>query len=176
MTDMDREFDVVVVGAGWAGLAVSHGLKAAGLRHVVFEKHRVCETWRTQRWNSFRMNTPNIQTVMPGDSYAGNDPEGFLTRDDFVEMVETYSRRHALPVRTTTPVTEVRSVSTGGFAVVSPGGITRTKHVVIASGNLNVPKCPSSAALLPETVTQMDGSAYREASELRAGAVLVVGV
>ena len=175
MTDMDGELDAVVVGAGWAGLAVSHGLKAAGLRHVVFEKHRVCETWRTQRWNSFRMNTPNVQTVMPGDAYAGNDPEGFLTRDSFVEMAEAYWQRHSLPVRTNTPVTEVRPASTGGFQVVTPVGITRTQRVVIASGNLNVPKRPSSAALLPETVVQMDGSAYREASQLRTGAVLVIG-
>lgn len=71
MPQADYDYDAVVVGAGWAGLAVSNARKSAGLRHIVFERHRICETWRAQRWNSFHMNTPNVQTVMPGETYRG---------------------------------------------------------------------------------------------------------
>lgn len=175
MARADQDFDAVIVGAGWAGLGVSNALKLAGLSHIVFEKSRLCETWRTQRWDSFRMNTPNIQTVMPGDSYDGQDAEGFMTRNDFVDMVVGYAQRRGLPVETSTPVSAVRRVDRGGFEVFTPGGTTRAKNVVVASGNLNVPKRPRLSAALPATVTQMDGSDYRRAEKLRSGAVLVVG-
>lgn len=75
MTDNANVLDAVVVGAGWAGLGVSYSLARQGLRHAVLERGRIGETWRTQRWDSFRMNTPNVQTVMPGDCYDGSDPD-----------------------------------------------------------------------------------------------------
>jgi len=175
MPHADHELDAVVVGAGWAGLSVSHALKTAGLRHIVFERHRTCETWRTQRWNSFHMNTPNVQTVMPGDTYHGDDPEGFMTRDDFVEMVAGYASRHALPVETNTPISSVRPCNAGGFEVTTPQGVVRARNVVVASGNLNVPKRPRLAADLPAAVEQIDGSGYRQAGQLKSGAVLVIG-
>jgi putative flavoprotein involved in K+ transport len=175
MPQIDHELDAVVVGAGWAGLSASSALKAAGFRHVVFERHRTCETWRTQRWMSFRMNTPNVQTVMPGDTYRGDDPEGFMTCRDFVDMVAGYAERRGLPVETGTPVKAVRPFGTKGFEVVTSQGITRAKSVVIASGNLNVPKRPALATALPPTIQQIDGSDYREAGQLKPGAVLVIG-
>jgi putative flavoprotein involved in K+ transport len=141
----------------------------------VFERHRACETWRTQRWSSFRMNTPNVQTVMPGDSYCGDDPEGFMTCHDFVEMVVGYAERCALPVETGTSVKAVGPVGTSGFEVVTSQGFVRAKSVVIASGNLNIPKRPSLATALPLAIQQIDGSDYREAGQLRPGAVLVIG-
>jgi putative flavoprotein involved in K+ transport len=90
--------EAAVIGAGWAGVAVSHALRRTDIGHVVYEGKRICETWRTQRWTSFRMNTPNVFTVMPGDRYLGEDPEGFMTCDQFVDMVERYARRHELPI------------------------------------------------------------------------------
>ncbi len=71
MTSGTDILDAVVIGAGWAGLGVSHALTQSGLRHRVLERGRIGETWRTQRWDSFRINTPNIQTIMPGDTYVG---------------------------------------------------------------------------------------------------------
>lgn len=171
----DRELEAIVIGAGWAGLSVSHALKLGGLRHLVLERNRVCETWRAQRWNSFRMNTPNIMTVMPGDVYAGNDPEGFQTRDEFVELVESFARRWELPVETNMPVTALWTDRTGCFHLVTPRGVMRARNVVIATGNLNIPKRPPSAARLPASVSQIDASDYREAAQLRPGAVLVIG-
>ena len=174
MRRRDSELDAVVIGAGWAGLAASNALKDAGLRHVVFEKHRVCESWRTQRWNSFHMNTPNVLTVMPGDRYVGADPEGYMNRDAFVSMVENYASRRSLPVETGTAVTAVHPDG-GAFEIVTSDGTLRARNVVVATGNLNIPKRPTSAGRIPAAITQIDTSDYREHSQLDPGAVLVIG-
>ena len=175
MPDRGEVLDAVVVGGGFAGLAVSGAMKAAGLSHVVFEKSRPCQTWLTQRWDSFRMNTPNLLTVMPGEVYRGPDPEGAMTRDEFVASVLAYAERQALPLQSGTTVSAVEPDDRGGFVVRTPQGIVRTRNVVAATGNLNVPKRPAFAARLPATVTQIDGADYRSAGDLRPGAVLVVG-
>lgn len=166
--------DVAVIGAGWAGLSVSYGLRQAGRRHVVYERARIGETWRTQRWTAFRMNTPNVMTILPGERYAGDEPEGYMTRDDFVAMVEGYARRHSLPVRENTPVFEVRPEG-GSFAIGSAEGRTIARSVVVATGNLNVPRRPALSARLPAGIVQMDGSDYRDPASLPAGAILVIG-
>ncbi|WP_352805798.1 NAD(P)-binding domain-containing protein [Mesorhizobium sp. M0909] len=121
MTSATDILDAVVIGAGWAGLGVSHALMQRGLRHRVLERHRIGETWRTQRWDSFRINTANIQTVMPGDSYVGSDPDGAMTSGEFVAMLEDYARRHALPVETGTPVTDLVA-SDGLYRLTIPRG------------------------------------------------------
>ena len=85
--------DALVVGAGWAGLGVSYYLGRAGLRHRVLERGRIGDTWRTQRWDSFRVNLPNFATVMPGCRYDGPEPEGFMTRDEFVDLLEGFAAK-----------------------------------------------------------------------------------
>ncbi|MDP9812395.1 cation diffusion facilitator CzcD-associated flavoprotein CzcO [Rhizobium tibeticum] len=90
MTGNVNVLDAVVIGAGWAGLGVSYWLARRGLRHSVLERGR----GRTQRWDSFRMNAPNVQTVMPGDCYDGPNPSGALTRDQFVSLLEDFARRN----------------------------------------------------------------------------------
>ncbi len=169
-----KHYDVVVVGAGWAGIAVSYRLNQAGLSHVVLEKNRICETWRTQRWNSFHMNTPNILTVLPGDVYQGDSPEGYMSCDAFIDLVDDYARRHQLPIQTNTAVIEV-SQSGREFRIDVPDGPICASNVVIATGNLNVPKRPAMSAALPADINQMDGSDYRDARSLPPGAILVVG-
>ncbi|MCG6885356.1 MAG: NAD(P)/FAD-dependent oxidoreductase [Silicimonas sp.] len=173
MPDVET-FDAVVVGAGWAGLSVSQGLGQAGYGHVVLERDRICQIWRSQRWASFHMNTPNMATVLPGDHYEGPDPEGYMTRDEFVAMAEDYARRHRLPVREGVRVDDVRAVN-GGYETRTPEGTFRSRHVVVASGNLNVPKRPAYSDRIPAGVTQIDGSDYRDAGSLREGAILVIG-
>lgn len=175
MADRRDVLDAVVVGGGFAGLAVSGALKAAGLRHVVFERDRPCQTWLTQRWDSFRMNTPNVLTVMPGEVYCGPAPEGAMTRDAFVASVLTYAERRALPVESGIAVASAEPVDRGGFAVHTSQGVVYSRNVVATTGNLNVPKRPALSARLPATVTQIDGSDYRNAGDLAPGAVLVVG-
>lgn len=176
MSDQSDILDAVVVGAGWAGLGVSHALTRRGLAHRVFERRRVGETWRTQRWDSFRMNTPNLQTVMPGDRYQGAEPEGFLTRDAFVALLEEFAARNGLPVDQDMPVTELAAEQgNGAYRLTTPRGTVTARNVVIASGNLNCPVRPPWAAALPADLHQIDVSEYRSAAALRDGAVLVVG-
>ena len=174
MADAATYLDVAVVGAGWAGIGVSQGLKAAGLSHCVYERRRICETWRAQRWASFRMNTPNALTVMPGDSYGGDDPEGYMSCEDFIEMVEDYARRHRLPIH---EGVEVRSLRPHGeaFELQSSVGKVIARSVVVATGNLNVPRRPKAASRLPSAINQIDGSDYYDAASLPPGAVLVIG-
>ncbi len=174
MTGETDILDAVVVGAGWAGLGVSHALMQRGLRHKVLERGRIGETWRTQRWDSFRLNIPNVQTVMPGDTYTGSDPDGAMTSGEFVALLEDYARRHGLPVETGTPVTDL--VASGGlYRLTIPRGLLWTRNVVIASSNQNCPTRPPFSALLPSDIHQINASTYRNASDLDSGAVLVVG-
>jgi putative flavoprotein involved in K+ transport len=164
----------VVVGAGWAGVSVSYSLSKVGIDSVVLERGRICETWRTQRWDSFRMNTPNMMTVLAGDCYDGPEPEGYMTRDDFVTMVEGYVQRNELRVREHTEVRDVQPAS-GGFVIDTSSGTLLADQVVVATGNLNIPKRPALAQRFPASVHQMDGTGFRSATALLPGAVLVIG-
>jgi putative flavoprotein involved in K+ transport len=173
---MDRPLDAVVIGAGWAGLGVSYVLAKAGLSHRVLERGRIGETWLTQRWDSFYLNSPKLLAVMPGDRYEGPDPEGFYTRDEFVALLEDYARRYHLPVATSTPVTALtRDGKADVYRLVTPVGELTARAVVIASGSLNRARRPEVARALPPSLLQIDTSAYRSPDALPAGAVLVVG-
>ncbi|SDA93620.1 NAD(P)/FAD-dependent oxidoreductase [Sinorhizobium sp. NFACC03] len=171
---MAGTLDVVVIGAGSAGLGVSYFLKQQGRDHQVLEQGRIGETWRTQRWDSFHLNSPNIRSLLPGDPPDVPDPWGASTQHQFVSYLENYAARHQLPVITKTPVEEL-SRDNGLFLVATPRGVLRARNVVIASGSLNCPKRPPASAELPITVRQLDSSAYRNAADLEQGAVLVVG-
>jgi putative flavoprotein involved in K+ transport len=120
------------------------------------------------------MNTPNVLTVMPGDKYVGAEPEGYMTRDAFVSMLEDYAVRRKLPVQTGTPVTSVRPDGSV-FEIATPAGVFRARNVIVATGNLNVPRRPESASKVPAAVMQIDTSDYREPLQLASGAVLVIG-
>ena len=176
LTSMDRPFDAAVIGAGWAGLGVSYELAKAGLSHRVLERGRIGETWLTQRWDSFHLNTPKFLAVMPGDRYEAPDPEGFYTRDEFVALLEDYARRYRLPVATNTPVTALtRDGKAGVYRLITPVGELAARAVVIASGSLNRARRPEVARALPSGLLQIDTSVYRSPDALPAGAVLVVG-
>jgi len=168
--------DAVVIGAGWAGLGVSHSLGVAKLRYRLLERARIGETWRSQRWDSFYMNTPNSFTVMPGDKYNGANPEGFLNRNEFIDLLEDFATRRNICVELDTPVSHLALNEEGPtFEITTPRGEFRAKNVVIASGSLNRPRRPAFTANLPNRLLQIDASDYRNPSELPAGGVLVVG-
>jgi putative flavoprotein involved in K+ transport len=176
MTGTNRTLDAAVIGAGWAGLGVSYALTKAGLSHCVLERGRIGATWLTQRWDSFHLNTPKIQAVMPGDRYEGADPEGFYTRDEFVALLQDYARRYRLPVSTNMPVTALTHDGKADvYRVVTPSGELTARAVVIASGSLNRARRPELARALPPGLLQIDTSDYRSPDALPAGAVLVVG-
>jgi len=171
---MSGILDAIVIGAGSAGLGVSYFLTQQARDHLVLERDRIGETWRTQRWDSFRLNSPRIRSVLPGDSFDGPDPWGASTQQEFVAYLESYAKRHGLPVRTETPVQELTR-DNGLYLVATLHGTLRARNVVIATGNLNCPARPSWSADLPPSVRQLDSSTYRNAADLDEGAVLVVG-
>ena len=171
-----KQVETVVIGAGWAGLGVSYVLAKAGLSHRVLERGRIGETWLTQRWDSFHLNTCKFQTVMPGDRYEGSDPEGFYTHDEFVALLEDYAKRYCLPVATKTPVRALTSDGKAGvYRLITPIGELTARAVVIASGSLNCARRPEVARALSPGLLQIDPSVYRNPQALPEGAVLVVG-
>jgi putative flavoprotein involved in K+ transport len=169
-----EHYDVIVIGAGWAGLSVSYELAHAQINHVIFERGRAGETWRTQRWESFHMNTPNVLTVLPGDRYEGVEPEGFMNCASFVSMLEAYAERWHLPLLEQTAVKEVCYLDEK-FHIRSTSGSATADKIIIATGNLNVPQIPEIASRLPRSIHQIHGVEYTDANALPGGAVVVVG-
>jgi putative flavoprotein involved in K+ transport len=168
--------EAVVVGAGQAGLAMSRTLRLAGIEHLVLERGRVGETWRSQRWDSFALNTPGSFSVLPGDQTGATGPDGFAARDEFVAYVESYPVRHGLPVRTGVTVILVEPRRGGRFVVTMDGSEQiETRAVVVATGIQRLPRIPPFAAGLPASVAQLHSTAYRNPGQVPAGAVLIVG-
>lgn len=169
-----RPIDVVVVGAGHSGLAMSHCLAARGIDHVVLERGEVANAWRHERWDSLRLLTPNWLSRLPGYRYAGDDPDGYMTRDQVVDFIAGYARFSAAPVRTGTTVTGLQADGTG-YRVCTDRGDWRCRAVVIASGAFNRPVVPRLAAGLPPGITQLTPFDYRNPGRIEDGGVLVVG-
>lgn len=166
--------DAVVIGAGSAGLGVSYFLHQRGCAHLVLERGRIGETWRTQRWDSFRLNSTNIRTMLPGDYYDGPDPWGAITHHELVAYLEGYVDRHRLPVHTGVAVEELNRE--GGVYRVTTGRETLlARTIVIATGNQSRQIRPPWSSDLPTAVRQVDSSGYRNPAELADGAALVVG-
>src|SRR5215208_4040758 len=171
---MSGRAETVVVGGGQAGLSVSHELTAAGVPHVVLERGRVGETWRG-RWDSFCLVTPNWSVQLPGHHYDGNDPDGFMPRDEIVAYLEGYAESFGAPVREAVEVTALRPRSGGGLLLETSDGDIEARNVVLSTGAYQRPHRPPGAASLPPDLPQIDAEAYRNPGELPAGAVLVVG-
>jgi len=173
--------DTVIVGAGQAGLGVSHFLQREGRKHVVFERGRIGESWLSQRWDSFKLNTPNFMNGLPGLPYDGPEPDGFWRRDELVHYFQRYVESFQLPVRTGISVISVeRTEDEEGFIVntringqVEESVLSRS--VVIASGSQQTPKIPSIRSQIPDNITQLHTADYRNASALPPGAIVIVG-
>ncbi|GAA0899395.1 NAD(P)-binding domain-containing protein [Pseudonocardia zijingensis] len=165
----------VVVGAGHSGLAMSRRLTERAIDHVVLERGEVAHSWRTQRWDSLRLLTPNWMTRLPGYGYRGDDPDGYLAGPEVVDLIATYAKEVAAPVRTGTTVTAVRPDPDGGFTVDTDQGPWQARTVVLASGALTAASVPAVADGMPEGITQVALDAYRNPDQLPEGGVLVVG-
>jgi putative flavoprotein involved in K+ transport len=150
----DAHFDTVIVGAGQAGLSMSHVLKQAGIRHLVLEANRVAHSWRTERWDSFCLVTPNWQCQLPGHPYRGSDPQGFMLKHEIVEYLEGYARSFRPPLIEAARVTRVMRSSLGGgsvFQVQSSKGDFSADHVVVATGGYHDPLVPEGEVLVVGT-------------------------
>jgi putative flavoprotein involved in K+ transport len=141
---------------------------------VVLERGQVANSWRTERWDSLRLLTPNWLNRLPDLPYDGPDPDGYLTMPEVVALVERFAAVAQAPVRTGTAVTSVRRTDTGYRVGTSEGEID-ARTVVVASGAFNRPAVPALSEGVPTSVRQVTPFAYRNPSELPAGGVLVVG-
>ena len=165
---------VLVIGAGHAGLAMSRCLAARALDHVVIERGEVANSWRTERWDSLRLLTPNWQSRLPGYREPATDPHAYRTMPETVAFLERYAVAIAAPVRTGTTVTAVRHDGRD-YSVVTDRGTWRSRAVVIASGACAVPMVPACAAALPSGIASLTTARYRNPAQLDPGGVLVVG-
>lgn len=170
---MAERIDVVVVGGGQAGLATSHELTELGVEHVVLEREKVASSWR-RRWESFCLVTPNWSVNLPGGAYDGDDPDGYLPRDQIVSFFERYARSFDAPVREGVEVTALQPRD-AGFLLRTPDGEISARSVVVATGAYQRPYRPTAAAALPPDVLQLDADDYRDPASLPDGRVLVVG-
>jgi putative flavoprotein involved in K+ transport len=164
----------VVVGAGHCGLAMSSCLSDRSIDHVVLERGEVAESWRTQRWDSLRLLTPNWMTRLPGYAYRGDDPDGYLAASEVVQLIAGYAKETAAPVRTNTTVTSVRR-SGGGYVVQTDQDVWHARAVVLASGATTVANVPALQAIVPTRITTLTPAEYRNPGQLPDGGVLVVG-
>jgi putative flavoprotein involved in K+ transport len=166
---------VVVIGGGQAGLSISHYLSNAEIDHVVLEKHRIGHEWRSRRWDSFCLVTPNRQCLLPGFPYQGSDPDGFMVRDEIVAYLEAYVASFRPPVHEGVEVTRLSRRGDGVFTVQTSHGLLTADQVVVAAGPYHTPATPRMAEKLPGSVLQLHSSSYKNAAALPAGAVLVIG-
>lgn len=166
--------EAVIIGAGHAGLSTSYYLSQAGVEHTVLEQGRIGETWRSKRWDSFTLVTPNWMCNLPGFPYAGDDPDGFMPRDEVVAYLTGYAESFGAPVREGVRARSVRPHGRG-YAVETDRGTYEAPVVVVASGFFEGPKVPAVAARLSPEFTQVHSSQYKNPEALPPGAVLVVG-
>ena len=163
-----------MIGGGHCGLAVSRCLSQRSIDHVVLERGSVANSWKTERWDSLRLLTPNWMSRLPGFGYDGDDPDGFMDVPEVIAFVERYAALVDAPVLADTTVTSVRSLD-GLYEVITDRGTWRCRGVVLASGACNAASVPSFAEAVPtgiDTLTPLD---YRNADQLADGGVLVVG-
>ncbi len=173
---MTEQRDVVIIGGGQAGLAMSYYLTQQGRAHVILERGRVAETWRSQRWDSFTLVTPNWMIQLPGFPYQGNELDGFLPRDGIVTFLERYAQSFQAPLRCGVQATAVRLQPEGnGYLVETSDGPFEADNVVLATGGFPRPKLPRACASVPVNICQLHSSQYRRPQRLPSGAVLVVG-
>jgi putative flavoprotein involved in K+ transport len=167
--------DSLVIGAGQAGLGVSRELVRRGVEHLVLEQGRIGETWRSQRWDAFALNSPAWMNLLPDEAEPVR-PDEFPSAPEFALGLERYAFGHRLPVRQGVAVRSLDRGSTdGSLTVATDEGRFKARSVVVASGGARVPRVPPVASALPRSILQLHTAEYRNAGELPAGAVLVVG-
>lgn len=171
---MDERVDTVVIGAGQAGLSASYCLARRGIEHVVLERGQVAETWRSERWDGFYLNTPNWTLRLPGFVYDGPSPDAFASLGETISYFERYAKSFDAPIRERTPVEQVRR-GESGFLVHTPDRIFEARRVVVAAGAYQRPTPNPLARRLPPEVMSLHTSEYRRPGQLPEGAVAIVG-
>lgn len=153
---------------------MSRCLADRSIDHVVLERGEVAHTWRTERWESLRLLTPNWQSRLPGLGYSGDNPDGYRTMPEVIDFIASYAKAISAPLQTHTTVTSVRGTG-GAYVVRTNQGDWRCRTVVIASGACNISCVPAFASLVPPSITTLTAQEYRNPDQLADGGVLVVG-
>lgn len=166
---------VAIIGAGQAGLCASYYLCLKNIEHVVLERHRFAHQWRENRWDSFCLVTPNWQCRLPGFPYAGDDPDGFMLKDEIVRYIEDFVATFDPPLREGVTVEDVSRRDDGRFIVRTDRGGYLAEQVVIASGGYDRPIIPPYADRLDPGIFQIQAGDYKNPGQLPEGAVFVVG-
>ncbi len=170
-----QTIDTLVIGGGQAGLATSRFLQQHQIEHLILEQSmQAAHAWRNDRWDSFALLTPNWTLQMPGAEYRGDDPDGFLPREQIVAYFENYIGRFNLPVQYGMRVTSI-TARDGGYRVVTDQQEFQASQVVVATGLFQCPKIPAFGTDIPDGILQLHSSQYRNPQSLPAGAILVVG-
>ncbi|QVQ53977.1 NAD(P)-binding domain-containing protein [Spiractinospora alimapuensis] len=171
----EEEIEVVVVGAGQAGIAMSEHLSEREVPHVVLERHRIAERWRSERWDSLVANGPAWHDRFPGLEFTGRTPDEFPTKEEVADYFVAYAEKIGAPIRCGVEVKSVRKNTGGlGFRVETSEGVIQARYVVAATGPFQHPVIPP---IVPETpdLVQIHSSGYRNPEQLPDGGVLVVG-
>ena len=164
----------IIIGAGHCGLAMSHALTERGVDHEILERGTVANSWRTERWDALRLLTPNWMTRLPGASYTGPDPDGFMTMPEVERLLASYARKFAAPVQTGVTVRRVSAVR-DLYRIETDQGLYHCDRLVMATGACNRPVIPAFAAELPVSVPSFTPFDYKGPSDLPEGRILVVG-
>jgi len=170
---MDERIDTLIIGGGQSGLAMSHMLSQQGLSHLVVERGRIAERWRSERWDGLRFQFPNWSVRLPDFPFPHTDPDGFATSADIVAFLEAYAARVAAQVREGVTVKALGQDAGGTFRAETSSGTIVARNVVVATGPYQRPVVPDMAARIP--VHQVHAAAYGNPGQLPPGAVLVVG-
>ena len=176
MTNPDTlHYSSIIIGAGQAGLAMSYCLSQQQIDHLVLEKSDcIAPNWRRQRWDSFCLVTPNWQCQLPGMHYQGDDPNGFMVKDEIIEYLDTYYEHSKAPVRFNSPATSVEKRG-NRFYITTPKQNYSADHVIVACGSYHKPHILPQAAAMPDHIQHIHSSNYRNAEQLPEGEVMVVG-
>lgn len=172
---VSKQIPVIIVGGGQAGLSVSYYLKQQGIEHLVFERRNMMHSWSSQRWDSFTLVTPNWQCELPGHPYDGDDPYGFMRREEVLAYLQRFADKVEPPIREGVAVEKVSVDEDGSYTVKTSEGSYRCQQVVVASGGYHSPIIPRMAEKLPAQTFQMHSAQYKNPQQLPDGPVLVVG-
>ena len=170
-----KHIDTVIIGGGQAGLAMSRCLTEYHIDHVILERGRVGERWRSERWDSLRLLTPNWQSRLPHFHYDGKHPDDFMTMPEFTRHLEGYAESFEAPIQTGTTVQIVERLNDRRFRIATDNGDWLANNVVVATGFCDTPRVPAFSAAIPTDIVQVVPSDYRNPSQLPQGGVLVVG-